>query len=401
MAYRVDPDLIQKIARSGAPDIMACYNCGTCTAVCPLSVDNDALPRRAIRYAQLGLRDHLIGSKELWLCHHCAECSETCPRQAGPAEFMATARRFAISSFDPSGISGLMFRSKMFTGLVVVVLGLLFSAILLAHGEPIPGGRFSTASMLDFIPFHMVHDLGIAVLAALAPLFALTIGNMLWILSRAPVPGGIGEPESKPEMFPLRAAVWALVETVREVLLHKRYRECSEDEPPVPLLVSRWFLHLCAIGGFLGLALATTLDYLFKDPDLHVPLWYPVRLLGIVAGIVFLYGISAMIIQRLRRSRRKDATVSEDRYYAESAHSDWFLLILMWLVAASGYPLTIAIYLPDAGGTWLYIVFLLHVVLAMEMLVLLPLTKFAHAVYRPLAIWFQNFRRARVGNNTR
>ena len=42
------------------------------------------------------------------------------------------------------------------------------------------------------------------------------------------------------------------------------------------------------------------------------------------------------------------------------------------------------------------VVFLVHIALAMELILLLPFTKLAHIVYRPLAIWFTEFRRLRA-----
>jgi hypothetical protein len=44
-----------------------------------------------------------------------------------------------------------------------------------------------------------------------------------------------------------------------------------------------------------------------------------------------------------------------------------------------------ALYLPTMSA-WGYIVFLVQVVVAMEVIVLLPFTKFTHSVYRPLAL---------------
>jgi len=37
-----------------------------------------------------------------------------------------------------------------------------------------------------------------------------------------------------------------------------------------------------------------------------------------------------------------------------------------------------------------------HIALAMELILLLPFTKLAHIVYRPIAIWFTEFRRLRA-----
>ena len=92
-ALPVDLGLYPDIRRFGAGDVSACFSCGTCTASCPLSQDDGTFPRRIIRYAQLGMKDALLSSKELWSCYQCGECAETCPTQADPSEFMAATRR--------------------------------------------------------------------------------------------------------------------------------------------------------------------------------------------------------------------------------------------------------------------------------------------------------------------
>ena len=49
MTTVVDIDLMADLQAFGAPDVGACFSCGTCSAICPLS-DNDAtFPRRVIR----------------------------------------------------------------------------------------------------------------------------------------------------------------------------------------------------------------------------------------------------------------------------------------------------------------------------------------------------------------
>ncbi len=399
MATRVNSRLLSELKSFGAADVSSCFNCGNCTAVCPLSQENDAFPRRMIRYAQLGMKDHLLSSKELWLCHHCGECSETCPRQAGPAEFMAATRRYAISSFDPSGLARRLHLSMGGIAIIMGVLGVLFGGVLLWKSEGFPHGTataFSTAAMFDFMPFDILHDVGIGVFVLLGLIALLTMGNMLWAMSRAPAPGGMGQPVEGPGMFPLRAALLATYSTITQILLHNQQRECGEEQPSRSfLLVRRWFVHLCIMGGFLGLAAATSLDFLFKDPDLHVMPWYPIRLLGIVSGLFCTYGTTVAIIQRLLATRSTGLLSARQHYYAHTAKSDWLLLLLLWFIAVTGFVLTAAIYLPT-GGSWLYIVFLVHVVLAMELLILLPFTKFAHAIYRTVAIWFQHFRKLRV-----
>jgi ferredoxin len=399
MATRADSRLLVDLKKYGASDISSCFHCGNCTAVCPLSQDNDVFPRRMIRYAQLGMKDHLLSCKELWLCHYCGECSETCPRQAGPAEFMAAARRYAISSFDPSGLARRLHQSTGVMAAIMILLGILFAGVLLWKSGGIPSGAatvFSTAAMLDFVPFDILHDAGIIVLLLLGIVALLTIGNMLWAMSRAAVPGGLGKPPDKPGFFPLWAALRAAGKSLVQIAVHDQQRVCAEEQPSrSPLPVRRWFVHMCILGGFLGLAAATILDFLLKDPDQHVMPWFPIRLLGIVSGLICTYGVTAAILQRFLAMRSAGLLSARRHYYSHTTKSDWLFLGLLWFVSVTGFILTAAIYLP-VHGAWLYIVFLIHIILAMELLVLMPFTKFAHAIFRPAAIWFQHFRRLRA-----
>ena len=62
-----------------------------------------------IRYAQVGMRTELLSSKELWTCDHCGLCSDSCPTEADPGEFMAAARRYAIASYDPTGLAQILY----------------------------------------------------------------------------------------------------------------------------------------------------------------------------------------------------------------------------------------------------------------------------------------------------
>jgi nitrate reductase gamma subunit len=82
-----------------------------------------------------------------------------------------------------------------------------------------------------------------------------------------------------------------------------------------------------------------------------------------------------------------------DRYRAAtravrtSTIADWMLLTLLWVAGATGFVLELALYLPSVPS-WGYWVFLLHVAVAMELVLLAPFMKLAHAVYRPVALFF-------------
>ena len=114
-------DLMSDLRKFGATEVNACFSCGNCTATCPLADNDAAFPRRFIRLAQVGLEDELVASKELWTCYQCGLCTTKCPTEADPAEFMATARRYAIQRYDKTGLARLMY-TKPWAAVVVAVI---------------------------------------------------------------------------------------------------------------------------------------------------------------------------------------------------------------------------------------------------------------------------------------
>ena len=74
-AQVVDIEFRRAVAESTNGGLTACYQCGTCTAICPLNVP----VRRIMRGAQVGIKDLAI-SEELWQCATCKQCEVSCPR---------------------------------------------------------------------------------------------------------------------------------------------------------------------------------------------------------------------------------------------------------------------------------------------------------------------------------
>jgi nitrate reductase gamma subunit len=151
----------------------------------------------------------------------------------------------------------------------------------------------------------------------------------------------------------------------------------------VPWYRRRWLVHALVVWGFLGLLAATGLDYGLallgiKETGTPVPIWYPVRLLGTIAGAALVYGATILIIDRYRATSRSVKT---------SSVADWLLLALLWVTAVTGFAIELALYLPSAP-VWGYWLFLVHVAVAMELVLLAPFMKLAHAVYRPVALFF-------------
>ena len=99
--YLVEPDVnfVKEVVRLGGDDVKKCFQCATCSVVCPISTDNKPFPRKEMIAAQWGLKDKLVSNLDIWLCHQCGDCSTKCPRGAKPGDVLGAIRSYAISEY--------------------------------------------------------------------------------------------------------------------------------------------------------------------------------------------------------------------------------------------------------------------------------------------------------------
>jgi heterodisulfide reductase subunit C len=69
-----------EVAGASGQNVEACYQCGKCTAGCPLAPMMDMKPNQVIRACQLGLKDTVLESNAIWHCAGCETCASRCPR---------------------------------------------------------------------------------------------------------------------------------------------------------------------------------------------------------------------------------------------------------------------------------------------------------------------------------
>jgi ferredoxin len=386
MATRVDPTFLKDLKAYGAVNIEDCFNCGNCTAVCSLTTDSDNFPRKMIRYAQLGMRDKLVGSKELWLCYNCGDCSETCPRQAEPASFLMASRSYAIANYDFFGLGKFLSSKPWLGGIFLILLSIVSGLFIYTRTEAMPT---DTVKLFDFLPYEFVHTAGLALIILVGLLGVAVILNMLVQFSR------INDLKVRSFFQAGPKAIWnALWESIAvQALWQKRFREtCEGQQDEEPWFLRKWFVHAAMLWGFLGLVAATGLDYLLdilgvKPTGTFVPIWYPVRLLGTVTGLLLVYGATVVIIKRLKQT---------DKAHSNSSFSDWVFLILLWLAGVTGFVVELSLY--TTPGTWGYWALIVHVTFSMELILLLPFTKFAHSILRTAALFVHTLKPEPVGN---
>lgn len=89
---------IDKVEALSNQELLACYQCGKCSAGCPMAKYMDILPHQMIRYAQLGLEEELLNSDSIWLCVSCLTCNTRCPKGVHIAEVIEAIRQVRLRS---------------------------------------------------------------------------------------------------------------------------------------------------------------------------------------------------------------------------------------------------------------------------------------------------------------
>ncbi len=170
--------------------------------------------------------------------------------------------------------------------MIAVFLAAFFAVFMAAgHGAQATG----SLDLFDFVPEDLIHTSGIVVMAIVA------------------LAGLRRDRDDGPPHRTGRERGWRTVAGSRAASVDpsgrrgrrsgwsrwasRRYRaDCDADRHAVPLYRRRWLLHAVTMWGFLGLLAATMLDYGLailglKATGTPVPIWYPVRLLGTLAGL--------------------------------------------------------------------------------------------------------------------
>jgi ferredoxin len=331
------------LRKFGAFDFNACYNCGTCTAICTLSTEEDSFPREMIRYSVLGMEDEIRKSLKPWLCYYCGDCTSHCPKTANPGELMMSLRRWLTSKYDWTGLSGLLYRSLpvTITAMVVIALGVIML------------GAFRNFDLPDIMHTGHVFEM-LAILLVFAAVFIPNLARMWWFTILKP---GVKAP-------PL-----SYIRGLRALILHmftqKRSLDCEENK-------FRWLEHLILVIGYLALLFITVALDWFSAKSLFV----------IIPGYVVSAIIFIVTIDFVRDRVKKNNELTKF-----SQPSDWMFVIWLSLMGLSAFAVRLFI---DLGllrqNLWLYIFHM--IILVQWAVIIVPFGKWTHFLYRSFAIYF-------------
>jgi heterodisulfide reductase subunit C len=363
MATRVNANLLEEIKQYGDINVEDCFNCGNCTAICPLSTDETPFPRNNMRLLQLGLKDEILQSTDPWLCYYCGQCSETCPREAEPAEAQMTMRRWLTAQYDWTGLAKKFYTSPVWEiGSLLVVGALVLVLILLLHGPVVT----DQVELNTFAPVEIVH-LGDWIMAGLLSFFLLTnVYRMFHFIMH----------NGTDTSIPPRIYFTELWQIIYHAATQIRFSGCEEEEEGVNM---RWISHLLLVSGYV-LMFALVVGFLpwFQTDNIY-PITHPQRWLGYYATIVLMYGSVDALWGRIKK---------EHEMHRFSHLSDWLFPILLLLTTLTGILVHTFRYLGAPMAT--YVSYTIHLIILTPMLVLeVPFGKWAHLAYRPLAVYFQ------------
>lgn len=359
MATRIDPNLMYEIKEYGAVGIEKCFNCGNCTAICPLTSDEYPFPRNMIRQVQVGMKDRLTHQLDPWLCYYCGECSETCPKGAEPGETMMAMRRWLTAQYDWTGLSRKTYTSKTWVvGMLLVAVAIVIGLAAALHGPMIT----SQVELNTFAPIEVIHTADLILAAVLGFFLLSNLARMYLLVFDKDERGGI------PLMVYVSEA-WSLI---YHTLTQNRFSECGDS-------TRRWINHLITVAGYGTMFLLIVVFLSWFQTDNIYPIYHPQRWLGYLAAGALIYGGGEAIIGRIRKL---------DEMHKYSRPSDWLFPILLVLLSVSGLVIHVVRYLGLPMAT--YYAYVAHLVIMMMLYVTVgPMGKWAHLLYRPFAVYFQ------------
>ena len=381
-----DPTLITEVRKYGKFDPNACLQCGSCSVACDLVRDTASFPRRIMRYTTFGLRKLLKSSVEPWLCYYCGDCSTACPRETEPGETMMTLRRYLTAQYDWTGLSAKLYKSKAWEfGAFFAVAAIMSLLIWFFHG-PLVTER---VELNTFAPVHMVHTFDLILFAVLASFLFTNSFRMYWFIMqqtdsvrisdivRGIKQNGFGFTMHQGEKIkiPLHLFITEAWTGVWNFFSQKFFLKCANN-------VGRWLKHFLLVSGYVLMLFLVVVLLLWFQTDNIYPITHPQRWLGYYATAVLLFGTVEIIIGRIKK---------REQIHRFSDFSDWMFPILLLLTTVTGILVHTFRYMGLPLAT--YYMYAVHLVIAVAMLVIeVPFGKWAHMLYRPLAIYLQNVR---------
>lgn len=353
-ALVIQPDvrLIESLIASGGADLKKCFQCATCTSVCELSGDSIAFPRQQMIKAQWGLKESLLSDPGIWLCHNCGDCTAQCPRGAKPGEVMGAIRAEAVKQYAVPRFAGRVVSRPVYLALLYVIPLLILGSIAL---EELRNGLVRPYVYAELFPQHVVDAIFGTVAVFVCLCFAWGAARLIKDIRR----GGHGG-----------SVFTGFTRSFGEIVTHTRFSKCSAER-------NRYWGHLFTLAGFIALTIVTTAEAIginLRTMRTPLQLMDPWKLLANVGAVVIFAGLAIVLWERVHDRTMRNATT----------YFDWFFLLTLMSAVVTGI-LSEVLRLAQIASL-MYPIYLLHLVSVFSLFLYAPYSKFAHVVYRTVAM---------------
>jgi quinone-modifying oxidoreductase subunit QmoC len=350
----IEPDskFIEGVMASGGSDLKKCFQCATCSSVCMLAKEGSVFPRKQMMEAQWGLKEKVLADPAIWLCHDCGDCTANCPRGAKPSDVMGALRKEAVMRYAFPRFAGAMVSNPRYLPLLLLIPFLIFGDIGLAG---LGHGLHRPFVFAELFPQNTLEALFFTVAGLVVFSFAVGVARFVKALRASGVDGRI---------------LPGLVPSLVEILTHKRFSDCAANR-------SRYWGHLLAFAGFVGLAMMGTavgIGTLLGVMHTPLPILGGWKLFANFSASLISIGILILLVERTKSSEKR----------AETTYFDSFFLLTLAGVVVTGI-LSEILRLAQSREL-MYPVYFAHLILIFTLFLYAPYSKFAHFVYRTVAM---------------
>jgi quinone-modifying oxidoreductase subunit QmoC len=386
----ISPDIkfIEKLQEATGSQLTTCMQCGACTASCSLSQEQNVFPRKQMIMAAWGMRQQLMADPHIWTCHQCGDCTVSCPRGVKPGEILSALRLEQITNYSKPGILARWMQKPAFLPIAILFPALVIILILSLAGTfaipegPVDYSKFFPHGWLNgsFTAFFVLATIGAVtglrnfwknMKQASTATGTYTAGAGATIAAGATAAPAGQETDPSMEVIETSKAsqpISSFLSVIGRIMKHKDFNSCDEQK-------SRSLSHFLVFWGFILLLFVTffaILSTLFFEYPLDI--LNPIKIAGNLGGIMLITGSSLMILNRL--IKRKNL---------QSSYADWFFLISFWLLSISGMLVEAARF---HEWSFAYHMYFFHLIMVWIIILYFPYTKFAHFLYRTIALIF-------------
>jgi quinone-modifying oxidoreductase subunit QmoC len=372
----IEPDLnfIKEVGILGGDDVKKCYQCATCSVVCPISPDNRPFPRKEMIAASWGLKDKLVKSADPWLCHNCGDCSTRCPRKAKPADVLAAIRAQAITEYSQPAPLAKALNTPMMLPLLLLVPA-VYILIMGFIMEKVFGASFlnfspeGTIVHAKMVSTWLVDAVMLTAAGFAAAVFFNGIKRFLCDIHQ----NALAEGKTAHQTIEAAGFIQALIRTVPTILRHAKFNECTENK-------ERGVSHMLVLFAFIGLFIVTSIFFVaIYGLQIHGPYSQlnPVKWLANVSGVALIIGSILLLKTRMNKPDQV------------SAYKDWLLLGLVLGLGVTGMGAQLTRLAGWAGPS--YTIYFVHLILVWFTFAYLPFSKLAHLGYRTVAMTYAEY----------